>query len=144
MTIRHATLGIVVFTLCTGVVGAAGCNGPQTAPATVAVSFAGSWQGPLTIQGGSRTLQLEITQAADNLSGRWTLAAPAGADSVTGDITGRVIGSEMAVVLTSAASTCPTTVGGTLETATRLSGTYSTFTATCPSGGTVSIVLDRH
>jgi hypothetical protein len=144
MTLRHSTLAIVVFTLCIGAVGAAGCNGPQTAPTTAAVSFAGSWQGPLTIPGGSRTLQLEIAQAGENLTGQWTLATTAGADSVTGEITGRVIGPQMALVLTSTASTCPTTVGGTHETGTRLSGTYNTFTAICPSGGTVPIVLDRH
>jgi hypothetical protein len=51
-------------------------------------------------------------------------------------------GSAMALVLSSAAS-CPIMVSGTLETGRRLSGTYSTFSALCPSGSIAPIVLDR-
>jgi hypothetical protein len=141
MPSRHPRIAVVVITLFAAI-GAAGCHGPQTAPSSAAASFAGSWQGPLSIQ-ASRILQLEIAEAGEDLTGRWTLASTAAADSVTGDITGRVIGSAMALVLTSTASTCPVTVGGTLETGTRLSATYSTFSAVCPSGGSVPIVLDR-
>ena len=142
MTRRHSRLALLVITLCTGVVALAGCNGAQTTPSSAAASFVGSWQGPLSIQAG-RILQLEIAQAGVDLTGRWTLASATAADSLTGDITGRVIGSAMALVLTSAASTCPITVGGTLETGTRLSATYSTFSAVCPSGASVAIVLEK-
>jgi hypothetical protein len=147
MTTCHSILAVVVSTLC---IGAVGCNGPQAAPTAslpaAAVSFAGSWQGALGAgsQAGARILQLEITQAGENLTGRWTLASAVVSDTVTGDIGGRVIGAAMAAVLTSAASTCPTTVGGTLETGTRVSATYSTFSAVCPNGVTAPIVLEKH
>jgi hypothetical protein len=49
----------------------------------------------------------------------------------------------MAAVLTSSASTSPTTVGGTLETGSRLCATYSTFSAVRPNGVIAPIVLEK-
>ena len=107
-------------------------------------SFAGTWQGssPASFLTG-RILQLDISQVGEDLTGRWTLASSAENETLTGQITGRVIDSRMALVLTSPGS-CPTLVSGALETNTRISGTYSTFSGQCPSGATVPMILEKH
>lgn len=149
MTKCSVTRWAVVLSLYIGAVSSTACGGshgaPTPVPSTATASFAGRWQGSsrasfLT----GRILQLEISQLREDLTGRWTLASSEDNGTLTGTITGRVIESRMALVLTSPGSTCPTLVGGTLETNTRMSGTYSTFSADCPGGATVSLILEKY
>jgi hypothetical protein len=140
-----STRRLVPSALCVGVVFAGACNGSHAAPTSPsAVSFAGTWQGssPASFLAGC-ILQLEISQLGDDVTGRWTLASSAGNQEIAGQITGRVIDSGMALVLSSEGSPCPMSLSGTLESDTRISGTYSTFSAVCPSGVSLPIVLEK-
>jgi hypothetical protein len=148
MTESTVTRWVVALSYCIGAVSCTACSGsngaPTPIPSPATTSFAGTWQGSSSASFlTGRILQLEISQVAEDLTGRWTLASSPANQTLTGHITGRVIDSRMALVLTSPEWTCPTLVGGTLETDTRISGTYSTFSAVCPSGATAPIILEK-
>lgn len=115
---------------------------PSPIPRTVGLSFAGAWQGTVNAAGPGATLQLDISQFGENLRGAWTLSVPAANGGDSGSMTGRIVGAAMSLVLQSGTS-CPIQVSGTLESDTRMSGTFSTFSAVCASGLSTPIVLER-
>ena len=141
----HAlAVALFVFAAAIGTMacGKSSSASPSPIPRTADVSFAGAWQGTVNAAGPGATLQLDISQFGENLGGAWTLSVPAvGGD--TGSITGRIVGAAMSLVLQSASASCPIQVSGTLESDTRMSGTYSTFSAVCSSGLSTPIVLER-
>jgi len=116
---------------------------PSPIPRTIDVSFAGAWQGTVNAAGPGATLQLDISQFGENLGGSWTMSMPSANGSDSGSMTGRIVGGAMSLVLHSASAACPMQVSGTLESDTRMSGTFSTFSAVCSSGLSTPIVLER-
>ena|SRR6185503_4225524 len=142
---------IKVLWLCLGVaaatITAAGCGSnaasPSPIPRMATVSIAGTWQGTVPrVVLADGFLQLNISQAGEDLAGSWILAPSTGNPIASGTIAGRLIGSTMSAALRSQ-DACPTIVFGTLDTAARISGSYSTFSTVCPSGITAPIALDR-
>lgn len=140
-------VGLTLFVLVAAI-GAMSCSGsssasPSPIPRAVAVSFAGAWQGAVNAVGPGATLQLDISQFGENLGGLWTMSRLSANQSDSGSMTGRIVGGAMSLVLHSASTACPIQVSGTLESDTRMSGTFSTFSAICSSGLSTPIVLER-
>ena len=147
MEFARRTLG-VTFVVLVATIATMACSGstsasPSPIPPAVGVSFAGAWQGTVNAAGPGATLQLDISQFGENLGGAWSLSLPSANGDDGGSITGRIVGGAMALVLRSTRTSCPIQVSGTLQSDTRMSGTFSTFSAVCSSGLSTPIVLER-
>lgn len=117
----------------------AACGGGSSPSAPSVVQVTGTWSGSITSNqaSGSGPARVTLTQAGTALTGTWNAVGPGGPDS--GNLTGAVSGSGVAMTLQSSVpSNCPYTVNVTV-TGASMTGTYAAFNCTVAASGGITL-----
>jgi hypothetical protein len=121
------------------------CRGSSTPPSPPVTNVAGNWAGTVASatspnQTGVGAFHATLVQDESSLSGSWTVTYSDPANNNSGELTGIVTGSSVTLTLSSAqAGACPFSATATLNGATVMNGTYSTFNCTVADGGPFNI-----
>ena len=128
----------IVMSACSG--------GNSTTPATPSVTnVAGNWTGTVASatagnQAGVCTFHATFVQDESSLSGSWNVSYPDPANNNSGELTGIITGASVTLTLSSGIPTaCPFSATASLNGATAMNGTYSTFNCTVADGGQFNI-----
>ncbi len=129
----------LLLALALGAAVACSENSGSTAP-TTAAALTGRWTGPMSFQGVSGVMTVQLTQTGGSVTGPVTIALPSGVVLLNGFLTGTLTGSSLTYTISVGAGgipaqpQCAGQLTGTMTaTAVTLSGPVTLTSSNCTS-----------